>query len=77
MSNMSDEINKNPIPRVVRGTGFFTPMDLAPGEMPMPTSSTPSAPTQPTNNPAPTPPANTPTPQEQSQTGSGTNGTNN
>jgi hypothetical protein len=29
---MSDEINKNPIPRVVKGTGFYTPMDMAPGE---------------------------------------------
>jgi hypothetical protein len=29
---MSDEVNKNPIPRVVKGTGFYTPMDVAPGE---------------------------------------------
>jgi hypothetical protein len=31
---MSDEVNKNPIPRVVKGTGFYTPMDMAPGETP-------------------------------------------
>lgn len=29
---MSDEVNKNPLPRVVKGTGFYTPMDIAPGE---------------------------------------------
>ena len=31
---MSDEVNKNPVPRVVKGTGFYTPMDIAPGESP-------------------------------------------
>lgn len=35
---MSDEANKkttpDPTPRVVKGTGFYTPMDLAPGESP-------------------------------------------
>lgn len=37
---MSEENNKQvpknnqPVPRVVKGTGFYTPMDLAPGENP-------------------------------------------
>jgi hypothetical protein len=31
---MNDGDNKNPIPRVVKGTGFYTPMDLAPVETP-------------------------------------------
>ena len=32
---MNDEVNKNPLPRIVRGTGFYTPMDIAPGESPV------------------------------------------
>lgn len=41
---MSDEVNKNPVPRVVKGTGFYTPMDLAPGEAPADVTA-PSSPT--------------------------------
>lgn len=32
--NMSSGENKQPTPRVVKGTGYYTPMDVAPGEKP-------------------------------------------
>ena len=48
---MSDDDNtNNQVPRVVKGTGFYTPMDLAPGEapgevtVPTPEQSPPEAP---------------------------------
>jgi hypothetical protein len=31
---MADNNVNGPVPRVVEGTGFYTPMDLAPGEAP-------------------------------------------
>ena len=39
---MADEANQNQVPRVVKGTGFYTPMDIAPGEAPA--SATPATP---------------------------------
>jgi hypothetical protein len=42
---MSDnDRTNNPVPRVVKGTGFYTPMDLVPGEAPAEVSP-PQAPT--------------------------------
>jgi hypothetical protein len=42
---MSDKDNtNNQVPRVVKGTGFYTPMDLVPGEAPS-TDGTPQSPT--------------------------------
>jgi hypothetical protein len=52
---MSDDNNQtnNPVPRVVKGTGFYTPMDLAPGEAPgeiaIPTPPQAAEPQQPTS----------------------------
>jgi len=40
---MSEETNKKSERRVVKGTGFYTPMDIAPGEVPP--SKTPTTPT--------------------------------
>jgi hypothetical protein len=39
---MADEANQNQVHGVVKGTGFYTPMDIAPGEAPVSaTSATP------------------------------------
>lgn len=44
---MSDEINKNPLPRVIKGTGFYTPIDMAPAPAPSPAPTpAPVAPTE-------------------------------
>lgn len=39
---MTDEANQNPPSRVVKGSGFYTPMDIAPGEAPV--ANTPPSP---------------------------------
>jgi hypothetical protein len=75
---MSDEINKNPVPRVVRGTGYYTPMDIAPGEsVAAPTEPAPTMVGEMVGHPTPmniTPPASTPQPApdpQQTSDGSG------
>lgn len=54
MNNGNNNFN-NQVPRAVRGTGFFTPMDLAPGEAPDGANTHPAA--QPSENVSVNPPA--------------------
>ena len=69
---MNDEINKNPLPRVIKGTGFFTPMDLAPGETLAPAPAAPSP--DPAASTQPTAPVSAPPAQEPPQSDSSSNG---
>ena len=76
---MSDDVNKNPLPRVIKGTGFYTPIDMAPAPAPTPPTNPAPAPIAPTEiremtglpTTLHTEPAPAPQPSEGSQDGQG------